>query len=67
LPSVVGNSGVSGLSRSFRDFEVFIQNLHVTATEATKAGGGALGMRLVIGSEAVEDIGEAGKCSEQKS
>ena len=49
---------------------------NVTATEATKAGGGALGMRLVtigeldthreespelIGSEAVEDIGEAGE------
>ena len=48
----------------------------VTATEATKADGGALGMRLVtigeldahreespelIGSEAVEDIGEAGE------
>ena len=48
----------------------------VTATEATKAEGGALGMRLVIfdeldahreqspdliGSEAVEDIGEAGE------
>ena len=49
-------------------------NKDVTATEATKADGGALGMRLVtigeldahreespelIGSEAVEDIGEA--------
>ena len=48
----------------------------VTATEASKTDGGALGMRLVtngeldahreespelIGSEAVEDIGEAGK------
>ena len=48
----------------------------VTATEATKAEGGALGMRLVtfdeldahreespdlIGSEAVEDIGKAGE------
>ena len=48
----------------------------VTATEATKAYGGALDMRLVangeldshreespelIGSEAVEDIGEAGE------
>ena len=48
----------------------------VTATEATKADGGALGLKLVtigeldahreegpelIGSEAVEDIGEAGK------
>ena len=48
----------------------------VTATEATKADSGALGMRLVtngepdahraespqlIGSEAVEDIGEAGE------
>ena len=54
----------------------------VTATEATKADDGALGMRLVtngeldadrrratelIGSEAVENIGEAGKRSEQKS
>ena len=49
---------------------------NVTATEATKADGGALGMRLVtigeldthrekspqlIGSETVEDIGEAGE------
>ena len=48
----------------------------VTATEATKADGGALGMRLVtigeldthreespelIASEAVEDLGEAGE------
>ena len=48
----------------------------VTATEATKAEGGAFGMRLVtfdeldahreespelIGNEAVEDIGKAGK------
>jgi hypothetical protein len=48
----------------------------VTATEATKADGGALGLKLVtigeldahreespelIGSEAVEDVGEAGK------
>ena len=48
----------------------------VTATEATKADGGALGMRLVtigeldahreespelIGSEGVEDFGEAGE------
>ena len=54
----------------------------VTATEATKAEGGALGMRSVtfdeldahreespdlIGSEAVDDIGKVGKCSEQKS
>ena len=51
-------------------------NEDVTATEATKADGGALGMRLVtigeldahreespklIASEAVEDIGEAGE------
>ena len=51
-------------------------NEDVTATESTKADGGALGMRLVtigeldahreespklIGSEAVEDIGEAGE------
>ena len=48
----------------------------ITATQATKADGGALGMRLVfngeldahkeerpelIGSEAVQDIGEAGE------
>ena len=53
----------------------------VTATEATKADCGALGLKLVtigeldahreerelIGSEAVEDIGAAGECSEQKS
>ena len=52
----------------------FLRKSDVTATEATKADGGALGMRLVtigeldahreespelIGSEAVDDIGQA--------
>jgi hypothetical protein len=63
--------------RAIGDYGAIVEcDEDVTATEAAKADGGALGMRLVtkgeldahreespelIGTEAVEDIGEAGE------